>query len=119
MGLAIFISCLGLFGLASFTATQRTKEVGIRKVMGASVRQIVLLLSRDFVLLVIIAFILAAPIAWLSISKWLEGFSYRAEPGSWMFMLTVGIAVLIAFITVSFQTIKVANKNPVETLRSE
>jgi ABC-type antimicrobial peptide transport system permease subunit len=119
MGLAIFISCLGLFGLASFTATQRTKEIGIRKVLGASVQQIVMLLSRDFILLVILAFVISLPIAWFAANEWLNGFSYRTTINAWMFGLTVLTAILVAFITVSFQTVRAANANPVESLRNE
>jgi predicted permease len=119
MSLAIFISCLGLFGLASYSATQRTKEIGVRKVLGASVQQIVLMLSRDFLLLVIIAFALASPVAWFGVNQWLAGFSYHAELSLWIFAGAVVGAVAIAFITVSFQTIKAATRNPVESLRSE
>lgn len=119
MGLAIFISCLGLFGLASYSATQRTKEIGIRKVLGASVKQIVFLLSKDFILLVVIAFVLAAPLAWMGVNRWLEGFSYRTELSAWMFVATGLLAVLVAFITVSYQTFYAANRNPTESLRSE
>lgn len=119
MGLAIFISCLGLFGLASFTATQRTKEIGIRKVLGASVQQIVMLLSRDFILLVILAFIISLPIAWFAAYEWLSGFSYRTTLNAWMFVVTALTAILVAFITVSFQTVRAANANPVESLRNE
>ncbi len=119
MGLAIFISCLGLFGLASFTATQRTKEIGIRKVLGASVQQIVMLLSRDFILLVILAFVISLPIASYAAHEWLSGFSYRTTLNAWMFVLTALTAILVAFITVSFQTVRAANANPVESLRNE
>lgn len=119
MGLAIFISCLGLFGLASFTATQRTKEIGIRKVLGASVQQIVMLLSGDFILLVVLAFVISLPIAWYAANEWLNGFSYRTTLNVWMFVLTVLTAILVAFITVSFQTVRAANANPVESLRNE
>ncbi|HEY9006112.1 MAG TPA: ABC transporter permease [Ohtaekwangia sp.] len=118
-GLAIVISCLGLFGLASYTTAQRTKEIGIRKVLGASVQQIVTLLSRDFIVLVIIAFVIAMPLAWFSINRWLEGFSYHAEPGIWMYILTAISAVAIAFGTVSYQTFRSAHRNPVESLRNE
>lgn len=117
--LAIFISCLGLFGLASYTTTQRLKEIGIRKILGASVQQIVALLSRDFILLVVIAFALAIPLAWFSINRWLEGFSYHAEPGIWMYIVTAVSAVVIAFLTVSYQTIRSARRNPVDSLRNE
>lgn len=119
MALAIFISCLGLFGLASFTATQRTKEIGIRKVLGASVQQIVMLLSKDFIVLVLIAFVIAAPVAWYAAGFWLEGFSYRTTISPWMLVATVLGAVLIAFVTVSYQTLKAANANPADTLKTE
>jgi putative ABC transport system permease protein len=117
--LAIFISCLGLFGLASFTTSQRTKEIGIRKVFGASVRQILMLLSKDFIVLVIIAFVFAVPVAWYLIENWLTGFSYRTEINYWLFGITAVVAIVIAFITVSYQTTTAANRNPVDTLRNE
>jgi putative ABC transport system permease protein len=117
--LAILISCLGLFGLASYSTTQRTKEIGIRKVLGATVKQITLLLSRDFMLFVIIAFIIAIPIAIWGANQWLSGFAYRVELTAWMFIATAIAAVVIAFVTISFQTIKAANGNPVDSLRNE
>ena len=117
--LAIFISCLGLFGLASHSTTQRTKEIGIRKVLGATVKQITLLLSRDFILFVIIAFIIAIPIAIWGANQWLNGFAYKIELTAWMFIATAIASVVIAFVTISFQTIKAANGNPVDGLRSE
>lgn len=117
--LAIFISCLGLFGLASFTTNQRTKEIGIRKVLGASVKEIVMLLSRDFLVLVAIAFIIAIPLAWQAAEQWLTGFSYRTNISAWLFAATGILAAVLAFITVSFQTTHAARKNPVETLRNE
>lgn len=119
MLLAIFISCLGLFGLASFTAAQRTKEIGIRKVLGATAQSIVLLLSKDFVLLVLLAFALACPIAWIGGNMWLQGFAYRTSIPIWLFIATAVSAVLLAFITVSYKTLRAANHNPVESLRSE
>ncbi|MBS1506554.1 MAG: ABC transporter permease [Bacteroidetes bacterium] len=119
MGLAIFISCLGLFGLASYSATQRTKEIGVRKVLGASVQQIVMLLSRDFLILVVVAFVLASPMAWFGINQWLAGFSYHTEFSLWIFAGAMVSAVVIAFVTISFQTIKAATSNPVDSLRSE
>jgi putative ABC transport system permease protein len=117
--LAILISCLGLFGLASYSTTQRTKEIGIRKVLGATVRQITLLLSRDFILFVIIAFVIAIPIAIWGANQWLNGFAYKVELTIWMFIATAIAAVVIAFVTISFQTIKAANGNPVDSLRNE
>ncbi|GAB3990891.1 ABC transporter permease [Spirosoma daeguense] len=118
-GLAIFIACLGLFGLAAFTAEQRTKEIGIRKVLGASVSSIVTLLSKDFLKLVAIAIVLATPVAWYTTSRWLQGFAYKIELDWWMFGLSGLLAVGIALLTVSFQSIKAALMNPVKSLRSE
>jgi len=117
--LAIFISCLGLFGLASLIALQKTKEIGIRKVLGASVGSVVGLLSRDFLLLVLVAFALAAPVAWWAMHQWLQDFVYRVSIGWQLFALTGVLALLIALATISFQAIKAALANPVESLRSE
>jgi putative ABC transport system permease protein len=117
--LAIFLACLGLFGLAAFTTAQRTKEIGIRKVLGASVASIVALLSKDFIKLVGIGFLLAAPLAWYAMHKWLEGFVYRVELAWWLFALAGGLAGLIALLTVSFQAVKAALSDPVKSLRSE
>ena len=117
--IAILISCLGLFGLAAFSAEQRNKEIGIRKVLGSSVSGIVQLLSKDFLKLVIISFIIATPIAWYGMSKWLQGFSYRVGLSWWMFALAGVIAVIIALVTVSSQAIKAALMNPVKALKSE
>ncbi|MES1215814.1 MAG: FtsX-like permease family protein, partial [Bacteroidota bacterium] len=117
--IAIFISCLGLFGLAAFSAEQRTKEIGVRKVLGASVFSLTTLLSKDFLRLVIIAIIIATPIAWWAMSKWLQEFPYRVNISWWMFALAGFIAILIALFTVSFQAIKAAIANPVKSLRSE
>jgi putative ABC transport system permease protein len=118
-GIAIMISCLGLLGLSSFTIAQRTKEIGIRKVLGANVSQIVSLLSKDFLKLILIAFVIAAPIAWLLLSKWLDDFEYRITLQWWMFVVVGSIALLAALITVSFQSIKAALTNPVKSLQSE
>ncbi|GAB3774200.1 ABC transporter permease [Spirosoma horti] len=117
--LAIFISCLGLFGLAAFTAEQRTKEIGVRKVLGASVTSVVALLSRDFLKLVLIAIVLASPLAWYAMNQWLESFMYKIDLSWWMFALAGLLAVGIALLTVSFQSIKAALMNPVKSLRSE
>ncbi|WP_291041559.1 ABC transporter permease [Dyadobacter sp. 50-39] len=117
--LAIFISCLGLFGLATFTAEQRTKEIGVRKVLGASVAGIVGLLSKDFLKLVVMAIVLASPVAWYVMKKWLEGFAYQIDIEWWMFALAGIISVLIAVFTISFQSVKAAMMNPVRSLRSE
>jgi len=117
--LAIFISCLGLLGLAMFSAEQRVKEIGIRKVLGASVNQVVSLFSTEFIKLVLIAFLIAAPVAWYFMNNWLQGFAYKVNISWWMFFMAGAIAVLIALITVSFQAIKAAMSNPVKSLRSE
>ncbi|HEX8677355.1 MAG TPA: ABC transporter permease [Segetibacter sp.] len=118
-GIAIFISCLGLFGLATYTAQVKTKEIGIRKVLGASVGGIVQLISKDFLKLVIIAIIIAIPIAWWAINKWLQGFEYRVNVSWWVFALAGILASLIALATISFQAIKAAIANPVKSLRTE
>jgi hypothetical protein len=117
--LAIFIACLGLFGLATFIAEQRTKEIGIRKVLGASVQSIVQMLSKDFVILVAIAFVFAAPIAWWFMHSWLQDFAYRINIEWWMFVAAGLAALLIALLTVSFQAIRAAVMNPVRSLRTE
>ncbi len=117
--MAILISSLGLFGLASFSAEQRSKEIGIRKVLGASVSGIVQLLTKDFLQLVSLSLIIAIPIAWWAMNKWLQGFSYRVNITWWMFALAGLIAILIALITVSFQAVKAAVANPVKSLKSE
>ena len=118
-GLAIFIACLGLFGLAAFTAEQRTKEIGVRKVLGASVASIVTLLSKDFLKLVLIAIVIASPIAWYAMNKWLQDFAYKIDIEWWVFALAGTLAVGIALLTVSFQSVKAALMNPVKSLRSE
>ncbi|NCD71191.1 ABC transporter permease [Mucilaginibacter agri] len=117
--LAIFISCLGLLGLAMFTAEQRFKEIGIRKVLGASVASLFTLLSGEFIILVIISLIIASPLAWYGMNKWLQNFAYHAPIEWWMFVLSAIIALLITLITVSFQSVKAALINPVKSLRSE
>lgn len=117
--MAIFISCLGLWGLASYAAVQRTKEIGIRKILGATVHSIVALLSKNFVILVLLAFILAAPLAWRAGNLWLNGFAYRIEINAWIFIITVIGAVFIMFVTIGYQTYKAASTNPVNSLRSE
>jgi len=118
-GITIFISCLGLFGLATLTAFQRTKEIGIRKVLGATVSGIVGLLSKDFVKLILIAIVVASPIAWWLMNKWLEDFVYRIDIQWWMFALAGVVAVVIALLTVSWQAIRAAVANPVDSLRDE
>ncbi len=117
--LAIFISCLGLFGLASFMSEQRTKEIGVRKVLGASVTDLWLLLSKDFVRLVLIAFLVAAPLAWYAMSRWLENFAYRTGISWEIFALVGAGTLLITLVTVSWQSIKTALINPVKSLRNE
>lgn len=117
--LAIFIACLGLFGLAAYTAEQRTKEIGIRKALGASASNIVALLSKDFLKLVAIGFVLAAPLAYFAMSRWLEDFAYRIEIGPGIFILAGALAITIALATVSYQSIKAALADPVKTLRYE
>ena len=117
--LAIFIACIGLIGLATFMAQQRTKEIGIRKVLGASLIQLVHLLSKDFLKLVFVAFFIAVPAAWLSMSKWLENFAYRIELEWWMFAIAGLAALGLAFLTVGFQSIRAALANPIESLKSE
>ncbi|MEZ4900871.1 MAG: ABC transporter permease [Spirosomataceae bacterium] len=117
--LAIFISCLGLFGLATFTAEQRTKEIGIRKVLGASVSTLVGMLSKDFIILVLLSSILAFPIAWYFLKNWLEKYAYRIEMEWWYFVIAMIAAVAIALLTVSYQAIKAALMNPVKSLKSE
>lgn len=118
-GLAIFIACLGLFALAAFTAEQRTKEIGIRKAMGATTTGLTLLLSKEFTRLVIIAFIPASVAAWYFVESWLGSFAYRVQISPWIFVGSGVIAILIAWITVSFQSIKAATTNPVKSLRYE
>ena len=118
-GLAILISCLGLFGLAAFTALKRQKEIGIRKVLGATVGNVSLMLSRSFLKLVLLAVIIALPIAWWSMNKWLEGFADRAAISYWFFLVPGIMTIALALITVSFQSIKAAVANPVKSLRTE
>ncbi len=117
--IAIIISCLGLFGLATFTAEQRTKEIGIRKVLGATIYGVVSLLSRDFLKLVLIAVVLASPLAWYVMNKWLQNFAYQASITWDVFAITTLMAIVIAFVTISFQAIKAAIANPVKSLRTE
>jgi putative ABC transport system permease protein len=118
-GFAIFIACLGLLGLSLFATAQRTKEIGVRKVLGASVSNIVLLLSKDFVKLIMIAFVIAAPVAWYVMHNWLQDFAYRIGISWWIFFAAGLLAILIALITISFQAIKAAIANPVKSLRTE
>ena len=117
--LAIFISCLGLLGLAMFTAEQRTKEIGIRKILGASIVSLFALLSKEFLLLVALALIIASPVAWWMMNTWLLEYAYHIQITWWTFLLASGIAIVIALVTVSFQATKAAVANPVKSLRTE
>ena len=119
MGIAIFISCMGLFGLAAFTANQRTREIGIRKVLGAGVPQLVSLLSREFIVLVGLSTVIAAPVAGWAMHSWLQDYAYRASMPWWIYVMAGVAAAMIALLTVSFQAIRAARANPVESLRSE
>lgn len=118
-GMAIFISCLGLYGMVSFMAVQRTKEVGIRKTLGASVANIVYLFSKEFTLLIIISFVIAAPIAWYFTQQWLQDFTYKIKPGISIFVIAIGASIIIAWITVGYKAVRAALVNPVKSLRSE
>ena len=117
--MAIFISCLGLFGLASFVAEQRTKEIGIRKVLGASVTRLWKMLSKDFVFLVVISCIIAVPVAYYLMDGWLQKFDYHTTISWWIFGLACLGALVITLITVSYQAIKAAMSNPVKSLKTE
>ena len=117
--IAILLACLGLFGLTVYTAEQRTKEIGIRKTLGATIGSVVFLLTKQFVKWVVLAGMIALPIIYYAMNKWLQNFAYRIEISWWMFALSGGVALLIALATVSFQAIKAAIANPVESLRYE
>jgi ABC-type antimicrobial peptide transport system permease subunit len=117
--MAIFIGCLGLFGLATFMATQKTKEIGIRKILGASVNSIILKFSREFVLLIGLGFVLSAPAAWLLMREYLNQFAYRIELGPVIFLVGIGITLIIALLTVGYRSFKAATVNPVDSLRYE
>jgi ABC-type antimicrobial peptide transport system permease subunit len=118
-GLTIFISCLGLFALVAYMAETRRKEIGIRKVLGASVKNIIYLLSKDFLILVLISFAVASPIAWWAMSKWLAGYAYRTDIPWWLFVVVGCMSVGVALLTVGFQAIKAATTNPVKAIKSE
>ena len=118
-GIAIFLSCIGLYGLASFMAVQRIKEVGIRKVLGASAGSIVYLFSKEFVILITIGFAIAAPLAWYFMHQWLQDYVYRINISWWVFAVAGLIAIIIALVSISFQAIKAAIANPVKSLRTE
>jgi ABC-type antimicrobial peptide transport system permease subunit len=117
--IAIFLSCLGLYGLASFMAAQRIKEVGIRKVLGATSANIVYLFSKEFIILIAIAFAIATPIAWYYMNQWLQDYAYRINVSWWIFLTSGVAAIVIALATISFQAIKAAMANPVKSLRTE
>lgn len=119
MGLTLFIACMGLFGLSTFMAVQRTKEIGIRKVLGATVANITVLMSKDFIKLVMIAVVVASPLAWWAMHNWLQGFAYRINIGWWVFVVTAVTAVIIALATISYQAVRTAIANPVKSLRAE
>jgi len=118
-GLSIFISCLGLFGLAAYMAASRIKEIGVRKVLGASVSNIATLLSKDFITLVVIALVIASPLTWWVMNKWLSSYAYRIEISVWVFIIAGLLAILIALLTVSFQAMRAARANPAQSLRTE
>ncbi|MEP4946000.1 MAG: FtsX-like permease family protein, partial [Flavobacteriaceae bacterium] len=117
--LSIFIACLGLFGLAAFNAQKRIKEIGVRKVLGATIGQITYRLSFDFLKLVFIAITIALPVGWFAMNKWLEDFSYKVEIKWWVLVLAAFLAILVSLLTVSYQSIKAAIMNPVKSLRTE
>jgi putative ABC transport system permease protein len=117
--LAIVLSCLGLVGLSAFSTAQRTKEIGIRKVLGSSVPQILGLLSKDFLVLIVVAMIIAIPVSWVSMNRWLEGFAYRIDISWWLFAVAGTTVASVAFVSISYQTLKAANANPVKSLKNE
>ncbi|HET7899115.1 MAG TPA: FtsX-like permease family protein, partial [Flavisolibacter sp.] len=118
-GLTIFISCLGLFGLAAYMAQNRIKEIGVRRVLGASVNNITTLLSKDFLMLVVIALLIASPLAWWAMTAWLKDFEYRVDIEWWVFAAAGSLSVLIALVTVGYQAVRAALSNPVKNLRTE
>jgi putative ABC transport system permease protein len=119
-GLSIFVSCIGLFGLAAYTASLRTKEIGIRKIVGAGILDILAFLSKDFTRMVLFSFALAAPVAWWLMEKWwLQSFAFRVEVGVWTFLISGAVALVTAWVSVGYQSIKAAVANPVDSLKSE
>ena len=118
-GISVFLACLGLFGLAALAAINRTKEIGIRKVLGASLPGIVTLLSKDFIKLVLVALIIAAPLAWYFMNKWLQDFAYRISIGWWVFIVAGALAIIVAFVTIGLQAVRAGVANPVKSLRTE
>jgi putative ABC transport system permease protein len=117
--LSIIISCLGLFGLTKLAASKRTKEIGIRKINGAMISEIMIMLNKDIIKWVILAFVIACPIGWYAMHKWLENFAYKTDMSWWVFALSGLMAIIIALLTLSWQSLKVATRNPVEALRYE
>jgi putative ABC transport system permease protein len=117
--LAIFIGCLGLFGLASFMANQKTKEIGVRKVLGASIENILLIFSREFIVLIGVGFLLAAPLAWFGMNRYLDEFAYKITLGPGIFLAGLGLTLLVAGLTVGYRSLRAAMINPVDSLRSE
>jgi putative ABC transport system permease protein len=118
-GIGILVACLGLFGLVSYTIVQRTKEIGIRKVLGASVNSILQLLYREFALLIVIAFVVSVPLGWYAINKWLQTYAFRIDISILFFIIPFFIVLIIAFGTVSYLSIKAALMNPVKSLKTE
>jgi putative ABC transport system permease protein len=118
-GLSIIIGCIGLYGLVSFMAAQRTKEVGIRKTLGASVESIIWLFSKEFIYMLLMAFVVAAPLAWLAMSHWLDTFAYRINLGASVFVFAIVISIVVVMLTVGYTAIKTAVMNPVKSLKSE
>jgi ABC-type antimicrobial peptide transport system permease subunit len=119
MVIAMFISCMGLFALVTYTVKERTKEIGIRKILGASSMNIATIIGGEFVMLVLLALLIACPIGWYFLHSWLQNFAYRIDIGVWIFVLAGIIAILFSFITVGLQVIKAAQLNPVKNLRTE
>jgi ABC-type antimicrobial peptide transport system permease subunit len=118
-GLAIFISCMGLLGLVIYTTSLRIKEIGIRKVLGASIGNIVTILSKDFIRLVLVASLIAIPLSWWAMNKWLENFTYKTSVSWWIFALCTVFMMLLALFTLSIQTVRAASANPADSLRTE
>jgi putative ABC transport system permease protein len=115
--IALLISCLGLYGLSVFVAERKMKEIGIRKVVGASVESIVGMLSKEYIKLIIISFIISVPIGYYAMQKWLEGFAYKIDPGVMVFLISGALSFLIAWLTISFESFRAASKNPVDTFK--
>ena len=118
-GIAILIGCLGLYGLISFMANQKTKEIGVRKVLGASVQQILGIFSKELILLIIVAFALAAPVAYYFMNAWLQAFEYSIDIGVWVFLVAIAFTLIVGGFTTGFRSVKAARANPVDSLRAE